>query len=88
MKKLYAWIYVYRSYLLILLIGSMATAYLMLQEMHEIDVQREQIASAFIAKHASALQSTLSERLSSLESLNAFVIENAHYNLQLKEDEQ
>lgn len=88
MKQLYAWIYVYRSYLLILLIGSMATAYLMLQEMHEIDVQREQIASAFIAKHASALQSTLSERLSSLESLNAFVIENAHYNLQVKEDEQ
>ena len=43
MKQLYAWIYVYRSYLLILLIGSMATAYLMLQEMHEIDVQREQI---------------------------------------------
>lgn len=88
MKQIYASIQDYRSYLLILLIGSMVTAYLMIQEMHEIDVQREQISSAFIAKHASALQSTLSERLSSLESLNAFVIENAQYDLDINEDEQ
>ncbi len=88
MSDISNWLIRYRTPIFIILLGFMLTVTLSALELKEVKQQREQVAANIAQKYASSLQSSLDERLFTLDALNAFVHSYASLNLDVPAEEK
>lgn len=88
LKDLFTQLMHYRTPTIILLLGLLLTAGLVTFEYQNLQVQRANSADTTLQKYASALQSSLDQRLFTLDSLDAFMHSYSELDLSIPAEEK